>query len=1292
MSYITKSVTIIITLYTVSNVNPNPYSTYDDYLSQTVYTRNITLKNLGTLRGVVHGPKVNRNLSLVEVYRGIPYAAPPIKSLRFMPPGSAPSWQGIRYADTFGPVCPQKFPNENNMEHNRKQQFLRLKEYLQDQSEDCLYLNIYAPYQDPQESSRKYPVMVYIHGESFEWNSGNPYDGSVLAAYGKVIVVTLNFRLGILGFLKTGTEELFTSNFGLVDQIAALVWVKDHIEAFGGDANAITLFGHGTGAVCASLLTLSPMAVQQKDREESLFHRAILMGGTALADWALARHENAVTYQISRALNCQVKDDFAGCLRKKRLDEIMAASAQTEPYETRFGPIMDNSLIVPNDPKKLMTKYTNIFQRFELMYGVTELESIHLLGPVALTHGMLEKERDEELRKYFSSRCEKKPELCLMQTLEEYTGSEFASNYREDRDSEGREISKAFLARNALLDILSDARTVAPIVQMGKYHAALNLQSYFYVFTHKTHSRNYIRNKSFNGEELPYVFGVPLDGPKFHFVDSYTEHERLFSEVVMTYFCNFAYTGNPNMPRKNEYITSNVALWSQFDVEWPEYDLQEQSYLRLDIPPQPSTMYRDREMAYWNEIFPNLAENYSNISFSVFPTKNPVSEFRPPKLPPRKNPLPWINMPSKSTYIEESEKTKKPNDHPDGIFGTMKSSGDERPDNILKNVYTTVLSLPPAEVKQSTTINMVIVIGSLFLIANLILLFILYFKCIRNKKDNLSGEEKEKPVDAEKEEKESEAFLVNGCNIVRMMSKSSKSDDCEAVKVNKSTSNYHLTRQMSNSTIDAHTKVRDWITQEIVYKYSPRFFRKPGHNQVKSKIPLSTDVASSIEVGNDSTLGRSPTRPVSPTEDHIFQQPVIKTSTITRPKIGKPSKVSVAIDATPSGRGDSVLMQQPIELTKSLDYPHLHPSVEKPLRRSVTLEDFSPRKVDKQKDVRQSSTSINMKYPETEPTVIKIDHGYSRSEPVEDLNYTHVRKLKTFDPNGDVNVTSREDNENLPPPLTPEESLMTIKRRNFPKVLPDHPGREALMHKRRSMPAHGLFLPIPESSSFSQPNSPVNKSFTKLPPTPPPRTTTLSKQSSAPLAVCASEPTLIEPSPSPEPEIVCNNLYVGPLIPKVKSYSKSDGLNSQPIYDCLKSISKSNDDIKSTKPKTIVTANPNMPIKRAEPKIVVRPTPAKRHIDDKHNKHIPRVVVPDNQPQMRQNSKLDKTGKGEIKNTTDLELRIPETSDASIQRKINKKSQIPTPVIPPGSNKESISSESTTPSEESDTGTVVKKV
>ncbi|KAJ8977444.1 hypothetical protein NQ317_007800, partial [Molorchus minor] len=839
------------------------------------------------------------------------------------------------------------------------------------------------------ESTRKYPVMVYIHGESFEWNSGNPYDGSVLAAYGNVIVVTLNFRLGILGFLKAGTEETSKSNFGIVDQIAALLWVKENIAAFGGDPKAVTLFGHGTGAVCANLLTISPMIMQEHN--ERLFHRAILMGGTALADWALAANPSEVTYQVANALNCQIHDDFAACLRRKQLREIMAAGVISPAYKTRFGPVVD-AIVVPNDPTKSMTQYNDIFRRFELMYGVTEQESIHLLGPVELTHGMLEKERDQELRKYMRTRCEMRPELCLVRTLAEYTASEFSPHDQKYGDYTGHEPDKASLARDALLDILSDARTVASTVQMAKYHSALNLQSYFYVFTHKTRSKEYIRNKSFTAEELPYVFGVPLDGPKFHFTDSYTDQERLFSEVIMTYFCNFAYTGNPNVPRRSEFLTSGTAMSSQFDVEWPEFDATDERYLDLRIPPQPSQGYRRREISYWNDKLPNISENPTFV-YSPPPmiTKRPTRVHLLPNSPPHraKHPPPWIleRYPPKpviGTYT---------NSRPQQTIGTVIMNSDiDRPPE--PTVYATVLESTPEAVLQSSTFNIVMVIGGLFLLANLVLLLVLYFKCYRNKK---TGSQKtEEAADMSEDEKLSkgeDAFLVNGCNIVKMISKSSKSNDTyEAVKCSEG-SGYKLTREMSSSTVDAHTKVRDWIAHEIVNKYSPRFVRRPRQAQnAKSKIPVKEDICIPIEVEKYSTLGRSPTRPVSPSDDHNFQQSIMKTSTITRPKLAKPNKVSVAIDATPTGRGNSVLMQQPIELTKSLDYPHIKHEAEVPLRRSVTLEDFSPRIVDNKNELRKSSTSINLKL--AEETKMMIKHCHSNSDPVQDYGGAKIKKIK----------------------------------------------------------------------------------------------------------------------------------------------------------------------------------------------------------------------------------------------------------------------------------------------------------
>lgn len=703
-----------------------------------------------------------------------------------------------------------------------------------------------------------------------------------------------------------------------------------------------------------------------------------------------------------------------------------------------------------------------------------------------------------------------------------------------------------------------------------------------------------------------------------------------------------------------------------------------------DIPPQVRQHYRGREMKYWNEIFPYIAKNHS-FEYSIRSSTRKPPVFAKPSRKPSpigQNPLPWATRGPPN--LQNFENFNKPYQRPvpskmqkEVVYGNVVSSTAEKPLNYEKNVYGNILYSPPKEVKQGSTINIITIIGGVFLMINIILIVIVYIKCYKKKKKNTVVKVDEAPetTDGEKRQKEDEAaFLLNGCNIVRMMSKSSKSDETYAAVNGGSGSKPKLSRQMSNSTIDAHTKVRDWIAQEIVSKYSPKFFRRGGRsdNNLKTKTTLN-DHPIPIDIEKDSTLGRSPTRPVSPAEEQ--KKPIIqmKTSTITRPKL-KPAKVSVAVDATPATRGPSVLAQRPIELTKSLDCPVLRPDCDLPLRRSFTMEDFSPRVFDQKQELRKSTTSIHLNLADVQPTVIKIDHSHSKSEPVQDLDYLKMRKMTTFDPLGDINVTSK-DETSIHTPLTPEESLMTIKRRNFPKVLPDHPGRESMMNKRRSMPAHALFLPIPEVASLSQPSSPIGSNYNKVPPAPPPRSSTLTKQyMSDSLPIYISEPALSEENED-EP-LVCNTLYVGPLIPK----SNQGQISSQPIYEKLRKVREQ---------KTEAAPHSQVPIKR-DPKIVVKPTLAKKPSEERLNKHIPRVVVPDNQPHTQAESKEkpeERTEERDEKNDRGKK----ECSEVSMVRPV-KKSQIPTFVkLPSSQHKESSSSEST-PSEESDTGTVVKKI
>lgn len=225
----------------------------------------------GTLTGVVDE----------DVYRwsGIPYAAPPVGSLRWRAPQPVSPWQGVRPADTFSAACWQSAEYCQELGGGDPGRF----------SEDCLYLNVWSPV----KRQKPLPVMVWLHGGGFTIGSGGlpPYDGKALARRG-VIVVTLNYRLGHLGFFAhpalEGEDGERLYNFGLMDQVAALRWVQENIEFFGGDRDNVTLFGESAGARSALSLMTSPKAT-------GLFHKAIIQSGYTLPDLArddaLARGE-----------------------------------------------------------------------------------------------------------------------------------------------------------------------------------------------------------------------------------------------------------------------------------------------------------------------------------------------------------------------------------------------------------------------------------------------------------------------------------------------------------------------------------------------------------------------------------------------------------------------------------------------------------------------------------------------------------------------------------------------------------------------------------------------------------------------------------------------------------------------------------------------------------------------------------------------------------------------------------------------------------------------------------------
>ncbi|EOC0982296.1 carboxylesterase/lipase family protein, partial [Cronobacter sakazakii] len=227
--------------------------------------RNLDMPIVTTTHGDVRGLTEND----IAVWRGIPYAAPPVGERRWRAPQPLTAWQGVRDATAFSAASWQNAGFCRELAGGDPGAF----------SEDCLYLNVWAPV----ARETPLPVMVWLHGGGFTLGAGSlpPYDGQALARRG-VVLVTINYRLGHLGFfahpaLEGDDPAGPVYNFALLDQIAALRWVQDNIAAFGGDRDNVTLFGESAGARSVLSLMASPLA-------KGLFHKAIVQSGYTLPD------------------------------------------------------------------------------------------------------------------------------------------------------------------------------------------------------------------------------------------------------------------------------------------------------------------------------------------------------------------------------------------------------------------------------------------------------------------------------------------------------------------------------------------------------------------------------------------------------------------------------------------------------------------------------------------------------------------------------------------------------------------------------------------------------------------------------------------------------------------------------------------------------------------------------------------------------------------------------------------------------------------------------------------------
>ncbi|KAF0870589.1 EST1 carboxylesterase, partial [Crocuta crocuta] len=534
----------------------------------------------------------------VSVFLGIPYAAPPLGPLRFRQPKPALPWNDFRDATSYPKLCVQNLEWLVSYQRILKVHYPKLEV-----SEDCLYLNIYAPAH--ADNGSRLPVMVWLPGGAFETGSASLFDGSALAAYEDVLIVTTQYRLGIFGFFNTGDEHA-RGNWAFMDQIAALTWVQENIKFFGGDPQSVTIFGESAGAISVSSLILSP-------RTNGLFHKAIMESGVAIIPLKRFSDDKRDKDVLAHICGCEASDSAAllRCLRATPSKELLDINKKTNSF-TR---VVDG-FFFPDEPLDLLIQKT--FHSIPSIIGVNNHECGFLLPRT-----MHVKTSESCLPRQMLNMLVVADWLSCGHDFLQHIPTQYlylaADQYFYNKHS-------PIEIRDSFLDLLGDVLFVVPGVVTARYHRGESLSStrcpaaagsqpskasgcrnscclmtgpappfyagapvYFYDFQHPPQCLKDTRPafvKADHTDEIRFVFGGAFLKSDIVMFEGATKEEKLLSRKMMRYWANFARTGDPN--------GEGVPLW-------PAYNQREQ-YLKLDLNVSMGQKLKEQEVEFWTDI------------------------------------------------------------------------------------------------------------------------------------------------------------------------------------------------------------------------------------------------------------------------------------------------------------------------------------------------------------------------------------------------------------------------------------------------------------------------------------------------------------------------------------------------------------------------------------------------------------------------------------------------------------------------------------------------------------------